>query len=69
MIASFQNLGTIFKISAKIVILTKMIGEHSICNFSTNCFRGQGNSSGRRRNIAESFTETLGTILGKCYEF
>jgi len=25
---------------------------------------GQGNSSGRRRNIAESFAKTLGKLLG-----
>jgi len=30
---------------------------------------GQGNSSRRRQNIAESFAKTLGNILGKFGEF
>jgi len=36
---------------------------HSICNFSSNVLLGQGNSSRRRRNIAESFAENYGKIL------
>jgi len=74
---SFRNLATIFKILAKIVISNfyknENIGEHSICNFSTKFGGGggQGNCSGRKRNniIAKSFTETLGTILGKFCDF
>jgi len=45
-IESFQNIATIFKISAKIVISNvdknQNIGTHSICNFSTNFFGGAG---------------------------
>jgi len=33
------------------------IEEHSICNFSTKFFGRQVNSSGKRRNIAESFAK------------
>jgi len=40
------------------------IGEHSICNFSTNIVLGQGNSSGRRQNIVQIFAQILATILG-----
>jgi len=65
-IESFRNFATIFKISAKIVISNfdknENTGEHSICNFSTYYFGGQGNSSERWRNIAESFAKTLGKI-------
>jgi len=45
------------------------IGERSIFNFLTIFLRGQGNSSGKRRDIAKSFAETLGKILAKCCEF
>jgi len=47
------------------------MGENSISNFSTKFFRGQGNSSGRKRNIAEGFAKTLGQILEKfvCSKF
>jgi len=38
-------------------------------SFLNSFFEGQGNSSERRRNIAESFAKTLGKILGKFCEF
>jgi len=41
----------------------------SIRNFLTKFFGEQGNSSGRRRNIAECFAVTLGKIVGKFCEF
>jgi len=44
------------------------MGVYSICNFSTNVFGGQGNSPGRRRDIAESFADTLGKILEKFHQ-
>jgi len=37
-------------------------------SFLSSFFGGQGNSSGRRRNIAESFSKTLCKILGKFCE-
>jgi len=71
LIESFRNFATILKIMEKIVISQNVdkneyIEEHSICNFSTNFSGGQGNSSnssGWRRNIAESFANTLDKML------
>jgi len=43
----------------------KNILEYSICNFPTNIFWGQANSSRRRRNMSKSF----GKIKAKYHEF
>jgi len=58
-IESFRNFATIFKISANIVISkfdkNENIGNHSICNFSTNL---SGN-----REIAQEGGEILPKVL------
>jgi len=47
-------------------MLTKIkLSESIVYVISQLIFGGQGNSSGRRQNIAEIFAKTLGTILGK----
>jgi len=62
----FQNLVK----NDKFVKKLSNIGEHSIlCNFSTNIFWGQENSSGRRQNIAQSFAQIFCKIVGKLWEF
>jgi len=50
-------------------ILTKIkIPEGIVYVISQLIFWGQGNSSGKTRNIAENIAETLGKILGKFCE-
>jgi len=60
-IESFRKFATIFKILTKMKISENMVYVISQLIF----FLGQGISSGRRRNIARSFTKTFGKILGK----
>jgi len=51
-------------------MLTKMKIQESIAyEISQLICWGQGRSSGRRQNIAESFAKSLGKILGKFCEF
>jgi len=45
------------------------ISESIVYVISQQFFWWQGNSSGRRRNIAKSFAETFGKILRKLCEF
>jgi len=63
---NIQNFGK----NCNFQILTKIkIVYNIVYVISQLIFWGQGNCSGRRRNIAERFAETLGKVLGKFCEF